>query len=62
MTYDGRMIRGGEELKSYEIGDGSTVQVTSRIRGGGRLKDRKIKEEETILESKEPRTSARTSQ
>ena len=37
------MIRGREELKSYEIGDGSTVQVTSRMRGGGRLKDKKIK-------------------
>ena len=35
VTSGGRILRGSDKLKSCEVRDGSTVEVTSRMRGGG---------------------------
>ena len=40
MTFEGRGIRRSEDLKNCGTGDGSTVQVMSRMRGGGKHKDK----------------------
>ena len=45
VTSGGRILKGGDKLKSCEVRDGSTVEVTSRMRGGGRHKDKKSKSE-----------------
>ena len=45
VTSAGRVLRGGEELKRSGVRDGSTVHVMSRLRGGGRHKDKKNKVE-----------------
>ena len=45
MTMHGRALRRGEKLKSCEVTDGCTIQVTSRMRGGGRHKDKRSKAE-----------------
>ena len=45
VTSGGRTLRGSDKLKSCEVRDGSTVEVTSRMRGGGRHKDKKSKSE-----------------
>ena len=45
VTSGGRILRGSDKLKSCEVRDGSTVEVTSRMRGGGKHKDKKGKEE-----------------
>ena len=42
---EGRILRKSDKLKSCGVRDGSTVQVTSRMRGGGKHKDKKGKEE-----------------
>ena len=39
------MLRSGEELRSCGVKDGSAVQVASRVRGGGKHKDKKSKAE-----------------
>ena len=39
------MIRGSDELKSCGVGDGSTVQVMSTMRGGEKFKGKKSKAE-----------------
>ena len=44
-TCEGRMLRKDDELRSCGVSDGCTIQVTSRMRGGGRHKDKKSKEE-----------------
>ena len=36
VTSEGRVLRGGEELKRSGVRDGSTVHVMSRLQGGGR--------------------------
>ena len=36
VTLHGRVLKRGEKLKSCEVTDGCTIQVTSRLRGGGR--------------------------
>ena len=41
VTHEGRVLRRSDELKNFEIGDGSTMQVTSRMRGGGKHQDKK---------------------
>ena len=38
------MLRRSDELKNFEIGDGSTMQVTSTLRVGGKQKDKKSKD------------------
>ena len=45
VTREGRVLRGGDELRKCGVRDGSTVEVTSRMRGGGRHKDKKSKVE-----------------
>ena len=45
VTSGGRILRRSDKLKSCEVRDGSTVEVTSRMRGGGRHKDKKSKSE-----------------
>ena len=45
VTSGGRILRGSDKLKSFGVRDGSTVQVMSRMRGGGKHKDKKGKEE-----------------
>ena len=45
MTLHGRVLKRSEKLKSCEITDGCTIQVTSRVRGGGRHKDKKSQKE-----------------
>ena len=44
-TSGGRILRGSDKLKSCGVRDGSAVQVISRMRGGGKHKDKKGKEE-----------------
>ena len=45
VTSGGRILRESDKLKSCEVRDGSTVEVTSRMRGGGKHKDKKSKGE-----------------
>ena len=45
VTSVGRISKGSDKLKSCEVRDGSTVEVMSRMRGGGRHKDKKSKSE-----------------
>ena len=45
VTSGGRILRGSDKLESCEVRGGSTVEVTSRMRGGGRHKDKKSKSE-----------------
>ena len=45
VTSGGRILKGSDKLKSCEVRDGSTVQVMRRMRGGGKHKDKKGKEE-----------------
>ena len=45
VTCEGKMLRKDEQLKSCGVRDGSTIQVTSRMRGGGKHKDKKSKAE-----------------
>ena len=40
-TMQGKVLRTSEKLKSCGVTDGCTIQVTSRMRGGGRHKDKK---------------------
>ena len=47
------MLRRDEKLESCGVRDGSTIQVTSRMRGRGKHKDKKSKAEKKHLESKE---------
>ena len=44
VTSGGRVLRRGDKLRSCGVYDGSTVQVVSRIRGGGRHKDKKSRQ------------------
>ena len=41
VTSEGRVLRGDEELRRCGVRDGCTVEVMSRLRGGGRHKDKK---------------------
>ena len=45
VTMHGRVLKKGERLKSCGVTDGCTVQVTSRLRGGGKHKDKKGQKE-----------------
>ena len=45
VTMHGRMLKKSERLKSCGVTDGCTVQVTSRLRGGGKHKDKKGQKE-----------------
>ena len=50
----GRILRRSDKLKSCEVRDGSTVEVTSRMRGGGKHKDKKSKAEKQAASAKTP--------
>ena len=41
----GRVLRRSEELNSCGVSDGCTIQITCRLRGGGRHKDTRNKAE-----------------
>ena len=41
VTLHGRVLKRSEKLKSCEVTDGCTMQVTNRLRGGGRHKDKR---------------------
>ena len=43
VTMHGKVLRRDEKLKSCEVADGCTIQVTSRLRGGGKHKDKRSK-------------------
>ena len=43
VTMHGKVPRRDEKLKSCEVTDGCTIQVTSRLRGGGKHKDKRSK-------------------
>ena len=45
VTMHGRVLRRNEKLKSCGVTDGCTIQVTSRLRGGGKHKDQKSQKE-----------------
>ena len=45
VTSGGRTLRRKDKLESCEVRDGSILEVTSRMRGGGRHKDKKSKSE-----------------
>ena len=45
MTMQGKVLRTSERLKSCGVTDGCTIQVTSRMRGGGKHNNKKSKEE-----------------
>ena len=45
VTMHGKVLRRNEKLKSCGVADGCTIQVTSRMRGGGRHKDKSSKSE-----------------
>ena len=54
VTSGGRILKGSDKLKNCEVRDGSTVDVTSRMRGGGRHKDKKSKVEKKQVTRQEP--------
>ena len=43
VTMHGKVLRKDEKLNSCEVTDGCTIQVTSRLRGGGKHKDKRSK-------------------
>ena len=43
VTMQGKVLKTSEKLKSCGVTDGCTIQVTSRMRGGGKHKDKKSK-------------------
>ena len=45
VTMHGRVLKRSEKLRSSGVTDGCTIQVTSRMRGGGRHKDRRSRSE-----------------
>ena len=46
VTREGRILKKGDKMKSCGVRDGITVQVTSRMRGGRKYKDKNGKVEE----------------
>ena len=49
VTMQGKVLRTSEKLKSCGVTDGCTIQVTSRMRGGGR---HKVKKKEGVREDR----------
>ena len=50
---EGKVLRRGEELRRCGVSEGNVVQVVSRMRGGGRHKDKKSKAEKKQAASRE---------
>ena len=48
VTSGGRILRGSDKLESCEVRDGSTVEVTSSMRGGGKHKVKKGQEKKQV--------------
>ena len=48
------MLKRGEKLKSCGVADGCTIQITSRLRGGGNHKDKKGKVKKKQVTRQEP--------
>ena len=53
VTSGGRILRRRDKLESCEVRDGSTVEVMSRMRGGGKHKDKKSKVEKKQITNPE---------
>ena len=53
VTMHGKVLRRNEKLKSCGVTDGCTIQVMSRMRGGGRHKGKKSKSEKTQITHQE---------
>ena len=58
VTMHGRMLKKSERLKSCGVTDGCTIQVTSRLRGGGRHKEKKSKGEKRAAKPQGPEQKA----
>ena len=54
VAMNGKVLRRDEKLKSCGVSDGCRIQVTSRMRGGGRHKDKKTKVEKKQVTGQEP--------
>ena len=54
VTMNGEVLRSDEKLKNCGVSDGCMIQVTSRMRGGGRHKDKKSKVEKKQVTGQEP--------
>ena len=50
----GKVLRRDEKLKNCGVSDGCAIQVTSRMRGGGKHKDKKSKVEKKQVTRQEP--------
>ena len=57
VTMQGKVLRTREKLQICGVSDGCTIQVTSRMRGGGRHKDKKSKVEKKQVTRQEPVSS-----
>ena len=57
VTLNGKVLRRDEKLRSCGISDRCTIQVASRMRGGGRHKDKKSKVEKKQVARQEPVSS-----
>ena len=54
VTMNGQVLRRDEKLKNCGVSDGCAIQVTSRMRGGGKHKDKKSKVEKKQVTRQEP--------
>ena len=54
VTMNGKVLRSDEKLKNCGVSDGCAIQVTSRMRGGGKHKDKKSKVEKKQVTRQEP--------
>ena len=54
VTMHGKVLRRNEKLKSCGVSDGCTIQVMSRLNGGGKHKDKKSKAEKKQVTRQEP--------
>ena len=54
VTMHRRVLKGSEQLRSCGVTDGCTIQVTSRMREGGRHKDKRSKVEKKQVTRQEP--------
>ena len=54
VTMHGKVLRRNEKLKSCGVSDGCTIQVTSRLQGGGKHKDKRSKVKKKQVTRQEP--------
>ena len=60
VTLHGRVLKRSEKLKSCEVTDGCTIQVASRLRGGGRNKNKTTGERKKKFPKKEEQNDQST--